>query len=404
MLIIIRKGVSAEMNKVNIGVLGIGDISDVYINNLKKYDIVNIVACASRHLKKAQKKAAQHNIPKAYATGDELIKDPNIDVILNLTLPEVHASLTMKALNAGKHVYSEKPLAATFEEGEEILSLAKEKGLSVGCAPDTFLGGRLQTCRKIIDDGSIGDVIGASAFFLSHGHESFYPTPEFFYLPGGGPLLDMGPYYITALLSLIGPVKKCCAMSKKTFDKRKIGDGPKKGEIFDVVVDTHITGVIEFNNGAIATLTTSFDVWDSALPRLEIYGTKGTICINDTDPADGPNLFGGPVFLMTQDRYRWQIVPKLRRKPYDEWEEVKVVHPFNETSHEKNSRGIGLVDMVYAIRDKRPIRASGEMALHSLEAMMGLIKSAKEERYYYLKTTFQQPIPLPVNFPESEDK
>lgn len=388
------------MKKFNIGVLGIGDISDVYFNNLKKYDIVNVVACAGRDLEKARKKANQHNIPKAYATSRELIQDPEIDIILNLTVPEVHAQLTIEALQAGKHVYTEKPLGATLEEGEKILALSQEKGLYVGCAPDTFLGGRLQTCRKIIDEGRIGEVVAASAFVVSHGHEWFHPNPEFFYKPGGGPLLDIGPYYITALLSLLGPVKSCCAMSRRTFDQRTIESEPRRGETIKVEVDTHITGNLEFVNGAIATIITSFDVWDSELPRIEIYGTKGTICINDIDPLDGPNLFGGPVLLRTKENYRWKGLP--RQSSFIDWEEVPVIHPFNEISHQENSRGIGLVDMAYAIRDQREERASGKMAFHSLEVMEGLLKSAKEGCFYHVKSTFERPEPLPIEFPKSE--
>jgi len=385
----------------NVGVVGIGDISDVYFNNLKKYDIVNVVACAGRNLEKARAKAKQHGIAKAYATSRELIEDADIDIILNLTIPEVHAQLTMEALQAGKHVYTEKPLAATLVDSEKIIALAKEKGLYVGCAPDTFLGGRLQTCRKMIDEGRLGDVIAASAFVVSHGGEWFHPSPDFFYKPGAGPLLDIGPYYMTALLSLLGPVKSCCAMSKRTFNTRTIESQPRQGETIEVEVDTHITGNIEFVNGAIGTMITSFDIWDSELPRIEIYGTKGTICINDIDPIDGPNLFGGAVLFRTRDNYRWKELP--RSKPYSEWEEVPVIHPFNETSHKENSRGIGLVDMAYAIRDQRAERASGAMAFHSLEVMEGLLTSAKERRFYELKSTFTRPEPLPIDFPKSED-
>ena len=190
------------MKPFNVGVLGIGDISDVYISNLKSYDVVSVVACAGRDLEKSRHKAEVHGLQKAYATAQELISDPDIDIVLNLTLPAVHAELTTMALKAGKHVYTEKPLAATFVEGERILALAKERGLSVCCAPDTILGGRLQTCRKLIDDGSIGEVTAASAFVVSHGHEWFHPTPDFFYKPGAGPLLDIGPYYVAALVSL----------------------------------------------------------------------------------------------------------------------------------------------------------------------------------------------------------
>ena len=388
------------MEKYNVGVLGIGDISDVYIKNLKKYDIVNVVACAGRNLLKAQEKAAAHAIAKAYATPAELVADANVDIILNLTLPAVHAELNIMALEAGKHVYTEKPLAATFKEGEKLLALAQKRGLSVGCAPDTFLGGRLQTCRQLIDEGQIGEVTGASAFVVSHGHEWFHPNPDFLYKPGGGPLLDIGPYYVTALVSLLGPAKRCCAMSKRTFATRIIESQPNKGKTIDVEVDTHISGNIEFANGAIATLIASFDVWDSELPRLEIYGTKGTICIRDIDPVDGPNLFGGPVLLRTVDNYRWKGLP--RQIPYSEWTEAPNEHRFNETSHRENSRGIGLVDMAYAIRDRRPERASGAMALHCLEIMESLLASASEGRFYHLKSSCARPEPLSVNFPESE--
>ncbi len=203
------------MKKFNIGVLGIGDISDVYLNNLKKYDIVNVVACASRGIERAKKKALQHNIPKAYASSEELIADPEIDIILKSNNPGGACRINIAALKAGKHVYTEKPLAATLEEGKIIMALAKEKGLYVGSAPDAFLGGCLQTCRKLIDDGVIGDVIGVSAFVVSHGHEWFHPNPDYFYKKGAGPIIDIGPYYISAILSLIGPIKTVSAMSNK---------------------------------------------------------------------------------------------------------------------------------------------------------------------------------------------
>ena len=210
---------------------------------------MNFRTCAHLDFEKARRKAELHGLPKAkaYATAAELIADPDIDIVLNLTLPAVHAELTTMALEAGKHVYAEKPLAATYVEGERILALAKERGLSVCCAPDTFLGGRLQTCRRLIDDGSIGDVTAASAFVISHGHEWFHPNPDFFYKPGAGPLHDIGPYYVAALVSLLGPARRCAAMSKRT-------------------------------------LIASFDVWDSELPRLEIYGTVGPARTPESKP------------------------------------------------------------------------------------------------------------------------
>ncbi len=388
------------MKTFKVGIIGIGDISDVYITNLKKYDIVRIAACAGRNLAKAQQKAAQHQIPKAYANGFELIADPEIDIILNLTTPAAHFELNKAALLAGKHVYTEKPLAATFAEAKTLIDLAADKGLYLGSAPDTFLGSRLQTCRELIDKGTIGDIVGAGAFVVSHGHEWFHPNPDFFYQIGGGPLLDIGPYYMTALLSLLGPIKTCAGMARRTFDRRVIESEPRRGEEIPVEVDTHITGTFEFASGAIATIMASFDVWDSELPRLEIYGTKGTICLRDIDPVDGPNLFGGEVWLRTRDNYRWVGLP--RRHDLPDWTIVSSDRPFNETSHRENSRGIGLIDMAYAIARQRLERASGLMALHQIEAMEGLLLSAHEKRYYTMKTTFARPVPLSVDFPESE--
>ena len=354
------------MKKLRVGVIGIGDISNVYLNNLKKYDAVEVVACASRGLEKAQRKAAEHGIPKAYASGMELIADPDIDIILNLTTPQAHYEYNLAALKAGKHVYTEKPLAMTFEQGRELVSLAKEKGLLIGCAPDTFLGGRLQNIRELIDSGRLGRITGGGAWFVGHGHEFHHPAPAFFYQPGAGPLYDMGPYYVTALLSLLGPVKRVCAMATKAGETRTVPSGPSKGQVLPVDVDTHINAILEFVCGAQVTLTCSFDVWDSELPRMEIYGTEGTVLIDEKDPISGPNLFGGDTNS----------------------------HPYNSVSHAENPRGIGLVDLVYALEEGRKPRASGEMALHSLEVMECILKSAHEHVFCEPTTTFEQPKPL----------
>ena len=393
-----------EIEKIfNVGVLGIGDISDVYINNLKQYGaIVRVVACAGRSLDKAQQKATLHGIPRAYANAEQLLADPDIDIVLNLTVPGVHAELNLAALHAGKHVYTEKPLAGSFADSQKIMDLARHKGLYVGSAPDTFMGGRLQSCRKAIDEGLIGDIVGAGAFIVSHGPESFHPNPGFVYKPGAGPLLDIGPYYIVALPALLGPVTHCSAMSSRASATRTIGSEPLRGEIIDVEVDTHVTGTLEFASGAIGTFITSFDVWDSELPRIEIYGTKGTLCIKDVDPLDGPNLFGGKLLLRTEDNARWKDMPRPVSATASEWIELPAEHPFNSTSHAENSRGIGLVDMAFAIRQQREERASGAMALHSLEVMEGLLWSAKARQFCALKTTFNRPQALPVDFPASE--
>jgi predicted dehydrogenase len=382
------------INKLRVGLLGCGDICDIYFKVSKKFEIFDITACASRNIEKARKKAQEYNIPKACSI-DELIVDPEIDCILNLTIPEVHAKFNLAALEAGKHVYTEKPLAISIEDGMKTLNLARSKNLRVGCAPDTFLGGRLQACRKAIDEGLIGEPTGASIFFVSHGHEKFHPNPAFYYKPGAGPLLDLGPYYLTALISVLGPVKRCCGFAKATFSERMVETQPRYGEIIKVETPTHICGNLEFENGVIASMVMSFDVWDSELPRLEIYGTKGTLCIKDPDPEDGPNLFGGPLYYKSEKTARWNGKP--RPKGLENWELIPVVHGYNE-----NTRGIGLADMAYAIRDGRPHRANGDMAYHVLEIMLGMLESAKEGKFYSLQSRCSKPEPLPVDFPFSE--
>ena len=384
------------MEKLRIGVIGLGDICDVYLKTLlAASDKVSVDACASRGLEKAQKAAEKYHIPKPYASVEELIADPDLDMLLNLTPPAVHGKYNLMALRAGKHVYSEKPLAATFAEGREMLSLAAAKGLTVGCAPDTFLGGRIQTLRDLIDAGTVGAITGATGFVAYAGLETFHPNPAAFYQPGAGPLFDIGPYYITALLALLGPVKRCCAMGKQTFDSRTVTSQPLSGTEIPVAVDTYTTGILEFACGTLATVIFSFDVWDSELPRMEFYGTEGTLCMRDIDPLDGPNLFGGEIWLRTKEDYRWAALPRDPEKTKIPWRVVPITRPYTSTSHAENSRGIGLLDAVDAIREKRMPRASGQMALHALEIMELMQVSAQEGRFCTLTTTFERPAPLP---------
>lgn len=381
------------MKTYNVGLLGCGDISDIYFQTCDKFEIIRIQACASRDVEKAKRKAAAYHIPKA-CTIDELIHDPEIDIILNLTIPEVHAKFTLAALEAGKHVYSEKPLAANLDDAQEIMNLAKEKGLRVGCAPDTFLGARLQTCREVLEQGIIGDPIGASAFIIYPGPEWFHPNPDFLFQEGGGPLLDIGPYYITALISLFGPITSCCGLTRMTYAERTV---PADGRKIKVEVPTHVTANLQFQNDAIATVVTSFDVSDSELPRIEIYGTKGTLLIQDVDPFDGPNIFGGQLYIRTKDQSRWLSYPRSEKSVDTDWDKVPITHGYYE-----NYRGLGMADMAYAIRDNRPERASSEMAYHSLETMLGILHSSSKGEFYTLESTCEKPSPLPDNFPLSE--
>jgi predicted dehydrogenase len=256
------------MKKVKVGIIGCGNISGIYLKNCTQtFEILEVAACADLIHERAQAQAREYGVPKACSV-EELLQDPKIEIVLNLTTPKAHYEVSKAALEAGKHVYVEKPLAVAREDGQAILELAKSKNLLVGCAPDTFLGAGLQTCRKLIDDGWIGEPVAATAFMTCHGHESWHPDPEFYYEIGGGPMLDMGPYYLTALISLLGPVDRVTGSSRITFPERTITSQPKYGKQIKVETPTHIAGVIDFASGAVGTIITSFDVW-SAQPSMD---------------------------------------------------------------------------------------------------------------------------------------
>ncbi len=359
------------MEKVKVGIIGCGNISSIYLENLStKFDNIEVTACSDMILERAQLQAEKYGIAKACSV-DELLTDSEIEIVVNLTIPKAHADVSLLALEAGKHVYIEKPLSIRREDAQKVLASAKEKGLLVGGAPDTFLGGGIQTCRKLIDDGWIGKPIAATAFMTCHGHENWHPDPEFYYKEGGGPMLDMGPYYLTALIALMGPVKRVTGSVGKTFEERLITSEPKYGTKIKVDVPTHIVGVLDFENGAIGSIITSFDVWQSSLPRIEIYGTQGSISVPD------PNTFGGPV--------------KINRLGQNEWQEVPLSHGYTE-----NSRGLGVSDMAYAIRSGQEHRAHSEMTYHVLDIMHGFQDASSEGKHYELKSTCRQPSPLPL--------
>jgi predicted dehydrogenase len=359
------------MGKIKVGIIGCGNISGIYLKNLSQtFPIVEVTACADIILERAQAKAKEFNIPKACSV-EELLADPDIRIVVNLTIPKAHAQVCMAALEAGKNVYVEKPLAVTREDGKKILELAKTKGLLVGSAPDTFLGAGIQTCRKLIDDGWIGKPVAATAFMMCHGHESWHPDPEFYYQVGGGPMFDMGPYYLTALVSLIGPVQKITSSARITFPERLITSAPKYGTKIKVETPTHIAGVLDFQNGAVGTIITSFDVWDAQLPWIEIYGTEGSLSVPD------PNTFGGPVYI--------------RRQNGNEWTQVPLTHGYAE-----NSRGVGVADMAYSLVYGRANRANGEMAYHVLDIMHGFLDASQQGAHYNLSSTCVRPAPLPL--------
>jgi predicted dehydrogenase len=354
---------------LRVGIVGCGNISGIYFLNLGSYQATEIVACADLDLERAQEAAAKYGVPRALAP-DALLADPDIDLVLNLTVPKAHSSIAQAAIDAGKHVYNEKPLTLSLEEGQKLIQSASEKGLRVGCAPDTFLGGGHQTCRQLIEDGVIGKPIAAQAFMLCHGHESWHPSPEFYYEQGGGPMFDMGPYYLTALVNMIGPVRRATGITRITFPTRTITSEPKRGKVVDVETPTHIAGLMEFHNGAIGEITTSFDIWDSSVWPLSVYGTEGSLLVPD------PNGFGGEVRVKRHDEREWRSVP--------------LTHGFAE-----NSRGVGVLDMAHAIAENRPHRASGELALHVLELMHAFHSASASATHVNLENRPHQPAPMP---------
>jgi len=358
------------MRRMKVGVIGCGNISPIYLQAGRVFETIDIVACADIDMERARARAAEFGVPKVL-TPEELLADPEVEIVLNLTVPKAHAEINLKAIESGKHIYTEKPLATNREDGRKTVHAARAKGVRVGSAPDTFLGGGIQTCRKLIDDGWIGEPVGATAFMTCHGHESWHPSPEFYYEVGGGPMFDMGPYYLTALVNLIGPVRQVSGMARITFPERLITSQPKFGKVVKVETPTHIAGTMEFANGAIGTVVMSFDVWAAQLPRIEIYGTEGTLSVPD------PNTFGGPV--------------RLYRPGNRDWMEIPLTHGYTE-----NSRGLGVADMAAAIQTGRPHRASGDLAYHVLDVMQAFLDAAEAGRTISIESTCERPKPLPL--------
>ncbi|HEY7031640.1 MAG TPA: Gfo/Idh/MocA family oxidoreductase [Thermomicrobiales bacterium] len=355
-------------NSVRVGLVGCGVISGIYLENARRFPILDVVACADLVPERARAKAAEYGVPRVCSVAD-LLADPEIELVLNLTIPVAHAEIAFAAVGAGKSVYNEKPLTIELEDGRRLVDLAAAKGVRIGCAPDTFLGAGLQSCRKLIDEGAIGEPVAATASMLCHGHESWHPDPAFYYQPGGGPLFDMGPYYLTALVSLLGSVRRVTGSVRASFAQRTIASKQRAGETIDVRVPTHTAAVLDFAGGPIATFVASFDVW-ARESRIEIYGSEGTLAVPD------PNTFGGPVLL--------------RRAANDDWEDVPLSRDYAD-----NSRGLGVADMAVAIREGRPHRASGDLALHVLETMHAVHDAAANGRHVALTSHVERPAPLP---------
>lgn len=355
--------------QVKVGIIGCGNIFPQYIKGCRTFEILDVVAVADIDVSRAQARAKEYSIPKACSV-DELLADPVIEIVVNLTVPQAHAEVSLAALRAGKNVHAEKPFALDRAEGRPILALAKEKGLLVGCAPDTFMGGGIQTARKVIDDGVIGTPVSAVAFMCGHGPESWHPNPEFYYKRGGGPMFDMGPYYLTALVNLLGSVKQVTGSARISFPERIATSKEKNGLVIKVDVPTHVVGVMDFAEGAVGTIITSFDTWAHHLPLIEIYGSEGSLSVPD------PNNFGGKVMVRRFDEQNWREVPL--------------------THSADVGRGIGVADMAYALRSGRAHRASGELAYHILDLMESFHDSSSAGKHIELESTCAKPAALPV--------
>jgi predicted dehydrogenase len=364
----------ASSRPVRVGLIGCGTISHVYLENMRMSPHVEVIACGDDPPDRAHERAREHGVGRA-GSREEVLRDPDVDLVVNLTVPRLHAYVTMAALGYGKHVWSEKPLAVSRTEGEEILREARRRRLEVGCAPDTFLGAGLQTCRRLIDQGLIGQPLAASAFFMTAGPETWHHHPAFFFQPGAGPLFDVGPYYVTALVSLLGPVRRVTASGKVLFPQRTVQRGPKRGEPITVLTDTYVAGVLEFEEGAISTLVTIFGVWGGDLPLAQVYGSEGVLSLPD------PNTFGGPVRARVHaDGHGWRELPL----------------EYQHTGGCRDCRGLGIAEMALAIRAGQSPRASGELAFHVVDVMQGMAESAREGRHMDVRSTCPRPQPLPV--------
>ena len=355
---------------MKVGLIGCGNISRAYLNNGATFNQMKIVACADLRPEAAEARAAEFGL-KAMSV-DDLLADPQIDTILNLTTPQSHIEINLRAIEAGKNVHCEKPFGLDREGARHVVKRAAEKKLRVGCAPDTFLGGGHQTCRKIIDDGQIGRVVCGTAFMLCHGHESWHPAPAFYYQKGGGPLFDMGPYYLTALVNMLGPVKKVVSINTRSTDLRQ-GIKVNVGKTFPVEIDTHVSALLEFVSGAVITLITSFDVWKhSGLKDIELHGTEGSLHVPD------PNCFDGDIRL-------------FKAGLLSDWAPVDNAFIYNG-----NMRGIGLADMAAGIAANRPHRCNGDLAFHVLDIMCAICESAEKDDAIFIQSTCERPAPLPV--------
>ena len=355
--------------------IGCGNISAAYLRAKSFFPEFLIVACADLDMSRAEARAREFGLR---ATSiDAMLADPAIEIILNLTTPQAHVPVGLDAVRHGKHVHCEKPLATGTAEASTLLVAAEAAGCLIGVAPDTFLGGAHQTARRLIDEDAIGRPLSGTAFMMNHGHEHWHPDPAFYYAAGGGPMFDMGPYYLTNLVNLLGPVAAVTGFVTTGFPQRTVSSAAKAGSVIDVGVATHVSGLLRFVNGAVVSIVTSFDVWQHKHGNMELYGTEGAIVVPD------PNRFGGTVSV-ARERAAWIDVP--------------LSHGFADG----NFRGLGLADMARALRSGRPHRCDGALGLHVLEVMEAFQTASESGRAVEITRRCERPAPLPGRSPLGE--
>lgn len=366
--------------QLGIGIVGCGNISTTYFTYAPLFKGIEVVACADIDMGAATQRGEEFGVTAQ--SVDDLLVNPAVDVVINLTIPSAHFAVTKAALEAGKHVYSEKPLVLTLQQGETLRRLAADKGLSVGSAPDTFLGGAHQLARAAIDEGRIGRIVAGTCHVMSHGMEHWHPNPDFFFKPGAGPILDIGPYYIANLINLIGPVKRVGALATMANPVRTITSNPRSGETITVETPTNIHALLEFEQGATVTVSASWDIWAHRHAPMELYGTEGSIFLPD------PNFFGGLVESSEHDGPITAV---------EEW-----AHPLGVPNQQHkqgmmaNYRTAGLADMAQAIIEGRDARCSLDRALHGVDIMTSILKSGAEHRFVNLSTTCTRPAALGI--------
>lgn len=380
---------------MKVGVIGCGNIADIYFHNAKIFfNNFEIIACADLNPKASKKYSEKYGITNL--SVEELLSNEDIQLVINLTIPNAHFEVSKSILNSGKHSYSEKPISIEFDEGKELLNLAKSKNLYVGSAPDTFLGAGIQKSKQVIEDGTIGEIVLGSISMGVAGHEIWHPNPDFYYKYGGGPILDMGPYYFSALVNLLGPVKSVYSQSRTVYSQREIGSGERKGEKIAVDIPTTLISQIEFSNGALIDSFFSFDVYKHNKSHIELFGTKGAINVPD------PNMFGGEIKICDEKKSDWKTIKtddmnlgRLNTNRTGGEKNDKA----NEDPTSANFRGIGVCEMIDSIKENKVNRCSGELSLHVLEIMQSILKSAKINE----KVNLESVTNIPQSFLDTEN-